>query len=364
MMETRGYTAGDSVSEKQYRDQIDRLNTELAKLRADEGKARAAASKARSDASSHRAKIKPTTSPTMARSYESSARSADKRAESEDTKVAGAASKIADRTKKLNTAETNLARERQAAARKEEQSTQRRRREELDHAKRVARLSRPVVRHVHEIQQVPTPKTEELRLLYLTSNPGMNLRVDAEVGRVQRAVRGTLHRDYVEIELRPAATPQDLLDGLNDLRPHVVHFSGHGGDGAIVMDNGDVVDPQEREVSIDHLGMALGAVDRPPTLLVLNACDTVDAISDEVLSAVPLVIAMADSVLDEAAALFATQFYSAVASGQSVNNAYKQGVLAVKMGGLDDESWMIKLLNRDDVDPADVVLVRPPADAA
>lgn len=283
---------------------------------------------------------------------------------SEDTKVAGFASKIADRIRKLNTAETNLARERQAATRKEEQSTQRRRREELDHAKRVARLSRPVVRHVHEIQQVPAPKTEELRLLYLTSNPGMNLRVDAEVGRVQRAVCGTLHRDYVEIELRPAATPQDLLDGLNDLRPHVVHFSGHGGDGAVVMDNGDVAEPQEWEVSIDRLDRSLGAVDRPPVLLVLNACDTVDGISDEVLSAVPLVIAMADSVLDEAAALFATQFYSAVASGQSVNNAYKQGVLAVEMGGLDDESWMIKLLNRDDVDPADVVLVRPPVDVA
>jgi len=37
-----------------------------------------------------------------------------------------------------------------------------------------------------------------------------------------------LLRDYVEIDPRPSATTEDLLDGLMKFRPHVVHFSGHG----------------------------------------------------------------------------------------------------------------------------------------
>jgi hypothetical protein len=104
----------------------------------------------------------------------------------------------------------------------------------------VARLSSPTVRYVHELRTVPAPKPEQLRVLYLTANPEQNLRTDAEVRGVQDQVRGALHRDLSTIDYRPAATSDDLIAGLNDLRPHVVHFSGHAGDAALLFDNGSV----------------------------------------------------------------------------------------------------------------------------
>jgi hypothetical protein len=340
---------------------------ELASLRKKEAEARASASKCRSEAASSRAKIKPTTSTSMARSYEGRAQRADKQAEASEKKAADLAGKIADCSKKLNTAENNLGRVEQATARREDRATSERRRAELEHARKVSQVARPVVRYVHEIREVPVPRIEELRLLYLTANPlvadpATNLRVDAEVAQVQRAVRGTLHRDYVKIDHRPAATPEDLLDGLNDLVPHVVHLSGHGGGAAVLMDNSDVDEPQARTLTFPQLGRALGTATRPPTMLLLNACDTVEGATEDLLPTVPVVIAMASSVLDNAASTFAARFYSAIASGLSIKKAFDQGVLAVEFVGLDDDSWMITLLNRQDVDPDTVVLVRPPAE--
>lgn len=208
---------------------------------------------------------------------------------------------------------------------------------------------------------------EELRILYLTANPlvadpNTNLRVDAELAQVQRAVRGALHRDYVKITPRPAATPEDLLDGLNDLTPHVVHFSGHGGAGTVVLDNSDINDPQARDLTFAQLGRALSTSRETPKLLVLNACDTVEGASDDLLPTAPVIIAMASSVLDTTAATFAARFYAGIASGLSIKKAFDQAVLAVEFVGLDDESWMITLLHREDIDPDGVTLVEPPAD--
>lgn len=53
---------------------------------------------------------------------------------------------------------------------------------------------------------------------YLTVNPGGDLMTETEVRRVQQAFRGAKYRDKVEIQLRPAATLQDLMDDLNDVR--------------------------------------------------------------------------------------------------------------------------------------------------
>ncbi|MER5646134.1 CHAT domain-containing protein [Streptosporangium sp. NPDC002524] len=362
MLDSRDDVQEKRVSEKQYRDQIDRYTKELAALRKDEAAAKTAAGKARASAATSRAKIKPTTSASMARSYESAAQRADKQAAGSEKKAADLAGKIADRTKKLHTAESGLARVQRATTRRDDQASAKQRRVELDHARKVAQLSRPVVRHVHEIRSVPTPQIEELRLLYLTANPDSDLRVDAEVAQVQRAVRGALHRDSVKINHRPAAAPEDLLDGLNDLKPHVVHFSGHGGAGAIVMDNSNVDDPQARDLTFDRLGRALDTAAPPPVLLVLNACDTVEGADEDLLPIVPVVIAMASTVLDATAAVFAARFYAAIAAGISIKKAFDQAVLGVELAGLSDESWMITLVHREDVDPADTVLVRLPVD--
>lgn len=351
------------MSEKQYRDKLVQLARQEGVEQTNLSKARAAAAKHRSTASAALNKISRTTNEAMARSHRRAAETAEKQAAAEDAKAAKASMKLAQLAKDATTARTNLEREEKATARKAEaqrkqtlQAATRERQVERAHAREIARLTRPEVRYVHEVRIIPEPKPEPLRVLYMTANSEMNLRTDAEVRGVQQAVRGSLHRDLIEISYRPSATPEDILDGLNDLRPHVVHFSGHAGDAALLFDNGDVAMPEGRDIPYDLLARALSSTDTPPALLILNGCDTLDG-AEVLLDVTGTIIATADSIGDLAAATFAAKFYAAVASGQSVSAAVKQGKAALDFMGL-NEGWKHVVLARADINPETQVLVK------
>ncbi|WP_408898453.1 CHAT domain-containing protein [Nocardioides sp. R1-1] len=351
------------MSEKQYRDKIVAIKKQQATDETNRGKARVAASKLRADAAKELQKITPRTSATMARTYQRNAENLEKRAQAEDKKVTALSVKLGKSAGDLATAEEYLAREikntakkeedkKKAEARTREQADARRRQKEKSHAREIARLSSPTVHYV--TVQPPTP--EILRVLYLTANPEMDLRTEVEVRDVQQAVKRALHRDLIDIQYRPAATPKDLLDGLNDVRPHVVHFSGHAGDAAILFDNANVEDPEGRDVPFDLLARALGATSEPPALLVLNGCDTLEG-AEVLLGATPVIIAMATEISDLAASAFAARFYAAIASAQPIGPALRQGAVVLDLMGL-DEGWKPTLLSRNDLDVDDLVLVQ------
>ncbi len=239
-----------------------------------------------------------------------------------------------------------------------DQDATRRRRAELDHARDLARISHPPLRYV----QVEAPKPEKLRILYLTANPHMDLRTEAEVRGVQQVLRGAKYRDLVVLEQRPAATLNDLIDGLNDVLPHIVHFSGHGGGERVGFEKEDLDENDGQTVGFGLLMDALAATDEPPKMLVLNACDTLIG-SDKILPAVPVVIAMSEAVLDTTAQVFATALYAAIASGQSVGASLRQARVKIKAALPDepDEAELPQHVTREGVDVDTFVLVRAPA---
>ena len=360
------------MSEKQHRDKIASLQRDRARAEETRSKATASGAAARKKAADYRAKAAKA-SPSMARSHLRSAEAADKTEVAETKKAATASAAGAAITKKIADEEGRLAAAIKVTARKDE-STQkaaerrrdtedrRRRDAELRHAREVGHAMSPTV--IQQVRLVPAPKPEMLRVLYLTASPlsaesaDEHLRVDAEVRLVQQHLRSSTHRDLVNIEVRPAATPQDLIDGMNDVRPHVVHFAGHAGRGALLFDNGSVEAPEGLEVQLDQLARALASTSTPPTLVVLNGCDTLDA-AHVLLDAAPIVVGMADTITDLAAATFAATFYRAIASAQPIRAALDQGALAVEFLGGGEESKP-QLLTRADVDASKVVLVQPP----
>ncbi len=68
---------------------------------------------------------------------------------------------------------------------------------------------------------------------------------------------------------------------------------------------------------------------------------------------------MDDEIGDEAARIFSSRFYSAIGFGKSVANAFEQGVAALKLAGILEDSTP-QLFAREDIDPDAIVLVRPP----
>jgi hypothetical protein len=137
----------------------------------------------------------------------------------------------------------------------------------------------------------------------------------------------------------------------------------HAGGGGVLFDDAqtpdqrDEVDDAGEPVAFELLTRALAATTTPPKLLVLNACDTLDR-AEVLLQAVPAVIAMSTSISDVAAIVFATRFYAAVASAQSVKAALNQGAFAIDAAGL-GEGATPRTITRDAVDLAELILVQP-----
>lgn len=310
----------------------------------------------------------------------SSARSSLSGAEGEDRKVASAEAKISKARKDSATLEKNIAAksaslssaetaERKALTATQNRENQRRHATERTQARELARISAPV-REVRYVEVSP-PEPEKLRVLYLTSNPqstestvidpdgslhenGTWLRVDQEVRQVKQSIQKSRFRDLLDVEHLPAATHQDLVDGLNEHRPHLVHFSGHADGGGLLMEN-TAGDQSGEGINFDLLARTLAATDTPPSVVVLNACESLSG-AEELLRICPIVIGMSDSIGDLAAVAFASAFYAAIASAQSISSALEQAKISMTGVSL-GASELPEIRTREGVDPSLLVLV-------
>jgi hypothetical protein len=209
---------------------------------------------------------------------------------------------------------------------------------------------------VRTITRTNLRRKKTLNVLYSTANPNTKspLRVDVEMRQVQEAVRGSKLRDNISLHYRPAANLKSIMDGLNDVTPGIVHFSGHGDTDGVEADNAKVRRPKGKFVSFYLLAKAVGAVDDPPKVIVLNSCHSAGA-KRAFLPPAQAVVAMGDSISDLAATAFAAQFYAAIAAGQSLKAAFDQGVVAVEAVSL-NEAKTPQLILADGVDAKKVVL--------
>ncbi|CUX71678.1 MULTISPECIES: CHAT domain-containing protein [Agrobacterium] len=354
-----------------YRGQLVKLQKDLSSLQANLSKEESAAGKARQDAASKRSAAAATKNISTAKSHVRAAESAEKKITTAQKSIAAISKKLADISNNIRQTQASLDaaikreraqddRENDRRARKAKserdafaRDTLKRRRDEIDHARKLAELSTITIRHILE----RPPEPEKLRVLYLTSSPRLDdpLRVDAEVNQVLRVLRGVRHRELIDLQHRPAATRQDLVDGINDVRPNVVHFSGHGNASFLLLDDGDFENPTGSALSFEELANILLSTDYPPTLVIINACQSAVG-AHALLETVPIVIGTADGVLDITAGLFASTFYGAIGAGQSVGSAVDQA-RAVISSALPDEPDSVVVMTAGAVNIAEIVLV-------
>lgn len=247
-----------------------------------------------------------------------------------------------------------------------EAAERRRKREQLQADRKVAADRGGLERRLNDteslvagvIRELRAPKPEKLRVLILGAASKGDLRVGREQKRIRAAVESALHRDLIELDVRPAATTADLLDGITKFRPHVVHFSGHSDHDLIVFEHERDEHHEGAIVTAEAFAVALQATDDPPLLVVLNSCNSATQIDRVVEQVAPFAIGMADEIEDGDAITYAAQFYAAVANGQSVESAHLSGQAALQLAGLAGAE-LPTLAWTDDVDPARAVLVKP-----
>lgn len=197
----------------------------------------------------------------------------------------------------------------------------------------------------------------EIRLLFLAANPKdtSRLGLDEEARDIQEKLRGTRFRDFIALKSRWAVRADDLIQALNEDRPHIVHFSGHGQvEAGIAL---STPSNATRLISAESLRNLFSVLRHDVRVVVLNACYSQEQ-ARAIAEVVDVVVGMNNSIRDDAARFFSSSFYRALGFGASVANAFEQGQLAISLETEDRYQAQIPtLITRASVDPARIVLI-------
>jgi hypothetical protein len=187
------------------------------------------------------------------------------------------------------------------------------------------------------VLQVPTTRLEpqhaapaaEITVLFLTADP--NDAPHLRYGREIREIRKRLHpgqNPMVKLETRTAATAQDLTTAIFEVKPQIIHFAGHGtGNGELCFET-----PTGETFPVEPSAFAglLEELNDNVQCVVLNACHSrKPALAIE--QHVPFVVGMNAAISDEAAIVFAGEFYQALAYGRPIPKAFKIAVAALEV---------------------------------
>ena len=115
------------------------------------------------------------------------------------------------------------------------------------------------------------------RIALLTSSPiGEDpLDVSLEAREIEVERMKAVSRDKFDIRLFPAATTDSLLTAINDYRPAILHFSGHGNLSGLSFDNKTIEDVGGTYVDFGVVSKLLATAPVRPKLIFLNACQSV-----------------------------------------------------------------------------------------
>lgn len=215
-------------------------------------------------------------------------------------------------------------------------------------------------------------------ILFLAANPSgtTRLALDEECAAIERELRMTPGRDDFDFRSKWAVSIDEMMRYLNEWRPLIIHFSGHGGSsaGIRIHDNQHPLCPQRdievvrgtgiylqddrrsQHVTGRALTQMIASAAPSARVVVLNACSS-DAVAESLRDAVDCVVSMNGAVDDDAARSFAVGFYRALGNCRSVGNAVAQAVATLAAKQLPDEHLPV-CRTRDGVS-ADQIFLRP-----
>lgn len=373
------------MSISMYQSQVARLRGEIAKLEQKQGDERKHAAKAVDEAARIVGSITKHTSLTMATSKQRQAQTKRAKAAEHDKKAGKIGEDIARKTRSLDSAQSSLNRALDSQRRKDEAAEKKRRQEEQRHLKDVQRQQqrldqqartnrqaeiahqRALTRETAErhrlhaeslsaaqLQSLP----DQVTILLASAGPRDESRLDiAEEARdIEQRLRSSRHRDAVRLKHVPALRTRDLIPALNEHRPAVLHFAGHGSVGAELIFQDD--DGNAKPVSVGAIAATVATVADDVQLAVLNACHSSDQAA-ALTAHIPASIGMAAPIDDEAARIFATTLYGAIADGFSIRRAFDQALAQLQLEGIPQEH-IPQLFIADRANADEIVLVRPP----
>jgi hypothetical protein len=183
-------------------------------------------------------------------------------------------------------------------------------------------------------------------VLILAANPKGTapLRLDEEVREIKAGIQRSRHRDRFVIEYQWAARPRDVQRAMLDYKPQIVHFCGHGAgdEGLVLEDNAG----KSQAVSTAALAKLFELFANQVDCVLLNACYS-EVQATAIAQHIPYVIGMNQAIGDRAAIEFATSFYDALGSGETVDFAFRLGKNAMQLAGIAEDQTPVLMQKPD-----------------
>jgi hypothetical protein len=350
------------MSVNQYRRNVERLNKDIDNLDKQIAKLGNEITNLEKAINQIRNSITKNTSTSALRQKEQQIQTKRKSIDDKRSKVATLQSRRTSKLTELNRNLQSLVRVEENERNKKGQLDKKRRDEELRHAKSVTNELQQQARIHAQLRQSPividlTSLPTKIKVLFFASNPAdqESLRLDEEVRAIQEKIRMSEYRDSVELVSRWAVRPDDLLQSLNEHKPHIIHFSGHGDEDHIAFVGNS--EGETKLVTKDAIVQMIKVMLDNLQVVIFNTClssEQAQAVSEYVNVA----IGMTEEIDDDAARVFAAQFYSAIGFGRSVQQAFDQGIAALIVNGI-SEDHIPMIYHRDGVNPSEIILVRP-----
>jgi hypothetical protein len=170
----------------------------------------------------------------------------------------------------------------------------------------------------------------DVAILFLTADPSdaSRLRLGQEFREIHEKLQLAKMRERFSLEARMSVRPGDVTQAIFDIEPQIVHFSGHGtSTGKLCLENesGNV-----QTVQPDALVSLFELVANRVRCVILNTCYSAIQ-AGAIAKHIDYVIGMKKEIGDEAAIAFSVGFYKALGAGRSLEEAYKFGVVELKL---------------------------------
>ena len=288
------------MSVNMYRQNIERLTKQKASLEKKVSQEHQKIAKLQREIAAIERSVTPSTSPSTLRSKRRQIESKQKELVRSQKKAADLAAKVASTMAKLNRNICSL-------ERAEKQEGKKRRDEELRHARELTRETQKQASLHSEISKsslvVDLSKLPlKIKVLFLAANAQDQtpLRLDEEIRAITEKLRASEYRDSVELISKWAVRPTDLLQALNEHRPHIVHFSGHG------LDTGKLVlldaEGNAKYVSKEAIMATFSTLADDIRVVVFNSCFSARQ-AEAVTQYVDIAIGMSTGIGDEEASI-------------------------------------------------------------
>lgn len=170
---------------------------------------------------------------------------------------------------------------------------------------------------------------KKFKILILAANPtdGVRLALDKEIKFIMNRISTSHYSDKIELDFCLAAERNELLEVIETSAATIVHFMGHSNSEGLFLANEDNF---EEHISTKILENLFSTVGEKTKLVVLNSCSSYE-VAVSLAKICGGAIGMLKAISDDAARIFSTAFYRALANGNTVGKSFDQAKIALQI---------------------------------